>query len=59
MTAGCISIIRAAVTSIPVESELSAWARDKGLFDEIEESWVYGVEMKPDFAASSASRSLC
>ena len=34
----------------PVESELSAWARDKGLFDEIEESWVYGVEMKPDFS---------
>ena len=33
----------------PVESELSVWARDKGLFDEIEESWVYGVEMKPDF----------
>ena len=34
----------------PVESELSAWARDKGLFDEIEESWVYGVEMKLDFS---------
>jgi GH43 family beta-xylosidase len=26
------------------------WAREKGLFTEIEESWVYGVEMKPDFS---------
>jgi hypothetical protein len=34
----------------PVESELSAWARDKGLFDEIEESWIYGIELKPDFS---------
>jgi len=33
----------------PVESELADWAREKGLFEEIEESWVYGVEMKPDF----------
>lgn len=33
-----------------VESELSRWAREKGMFDEIEESWVYGVEMKPDFS---------
>lgn len=33
-----------------VESELSQWAREKGMFDEIEESWVYGVEMKPDFS---------
>ncbi len=33
-----------------VESELSAWAREKGMFDSIEESWVYGVEMKPDFS---------
>lgn len=34
----------------PVESELAEWARNEGLFDEIEESWIYGVEMKPDFS---------
>ncbi|MBW6499658.1 MAG: family 43 glycosylhydrolase, partial [Bacteroidales bacterium] len=34
----------------PVESELAEWARSEGLFDEIEESWIYGVEMKPDFS---------
>jgi len=34
----------------PVESEVADWAREQGLFDEIEESWVYGVEMKPDFS---------
>jgi len=34
----------------PVESELAEWARNQGLFDEIEESWIYGVEMKPDFS---------
>ena len=34
----------------PVESEISEWARNEGLFSEIEESWVYGVEMKPDFS---------
>ena len=34
----------------PVESEVAAWARKKGLFQEIEESWVYGVQMKPDFS---------
>lgn len=33
-----------------VETELSQWARSKGLFDEIEESWIYGVELKPDFS---------
>lgn len=33
-----------------VESEVAQWARAKGLYDEIEESWVYGVEMKPDFS---------
>ncbi len=33
-----------------VESEVSEWARAEGIFDEIEESWVYGVEMKPDFS---------
>lgn len=34
----------------PVESEVANWAREKGWFDEIEESWVYGVELKPDFS---------
>lgn len=34
----------------PVESEVAAWAKKKGWFDEIEESWVYGVELKPDFS---------
>ena len=33
-----------------VESELSEWARKQGMYEEIEESWVYGVEMKPDFS---------
>ncbi|WP_423127985.1 glycoside hydrolase family 43 protein [Gaoshiqia sp. Z1-71] len=34
----------------PVESEVADWARQQGMFDEIEESWVYGVEIKPDFS---------
>jgi beta-xylosidase len=34
----------------PVESEVATWARKKGLFKEIEESWVYGVEMEADFS---------
>lgn len=34
----------------PVESEVANWARVKGLFSEIEESWVYGVEIKSDFS---------
>ena len=33
-----------------VESELADWARTKGWFTNIEESWVYGVELKPDFS---------
>lgn len=34
----------------PVESEVADWARKKGWYKEIEESWVYGVELKPDFS---------
>ncbi len=34
----------------PVESELADWAKAQGWFDEIEESWVYGVEIQPDFS---------
>lgn len=33
----------------PVESEISEWAKKEGLFEEIEESWVYGVQLSPDF----------
>jgi len=32
----------------PVESDVAKWAKKKGWFDEIEESWVYGVELQPD-----------
>lgn len=34
----------------PVNSEVADLARKKGWFKEIEESWVYGVELKPDFS---------
>lgn len=32
-----------------VKSEISEWAKNEGLYDELEESWVYGVELAPDF----------
>jgi len=34
----------------PVESEVADWAGRQGWFDEIEESWIYGVEIKSDFS---------
>ncbi len=34
----------------PVKSEISEWAKEKGWYDSIEESWVYGVKLKPDFS---------
>jgi len=34
----------------PVESEVAEWAKKQGMYNEIEESWVYGVELKPDFS---------
>lgn len=34
----------------PVESEVATIAKAKGWFDFIEESWVYGIELKPDFS---------
>lgn len=34
----------------PVKSEIAEMARKKGWFKEIEESWVYGIELKPDFS---------
>ena len=36
----------------PVESDIADWARKKGWYKEIEESWVYGVELKPDFSGT-------
>ena len=34
----------------PVESEIADWARTQGWFDEVEESWIYGIEIKSDFS---------
>jgi len=34
----------------PVPSELADWAKAQGWYNEIEESWIYGVELKPDFS---------
>ncbi len=34
-----------------VESEIASWAKAEGMFDEVEESWIYGVEIEPDFSA--------
>src|SRR5690606_39632417 len=34
----------------PVESEIANWARSNKIYDEIEESWVYGIELAPDFS---------
>ncbi|MDR1722534.1 MAG: glycoside hydrolase family 43 protein [Tannerella sp.] len=34
----------------PVKSEVADWAKKQGWYNEIEESWVYGVELKPDFS---------
>jgi len=34
----------------PVESDIADWARTKKWYDAIEESWIYGVEVKPDFS---------
>ena len=39
-----------------VDSEVSTWAKEKGWFDEIEESWIYGVELKPDFSGIIENR---
>jgi beta-xylosidase len=36
----------------PVKSEVADWAKQKGWYDEIEESWVYGIELKPDFSGT-------
>ena len=36
----------------PVESETADWARAQGWYYEIEESWVYGIELKQDFTGT-------
>lgn len=33
----------------PVESEIAEHAKKENIYPEIEESWIYGVELKPDF----------
>ena len=33
----------------PVESEVADSLKREGVYDQIEESWVYGVELKSDF----------
>ncbi|MDP4240333.1 MAG: glycoside hydrolase family 43 protein [Bacteroidota bacterium] len=35
----------------PVKSEVSDWARKINLFQEIEESWIYGVEISSDYTS--------
>ena len=35
-----------------VKSEVADWVKSKGWFNEIEESWVYGIELKPDFSGT-------
>ncbi len=42
----------------PVRSEISDWAKKQGWYKEIEESWVYGVELKPDFSGVSGEPRL-
>jgi len=34
----------------PVKSEIADWVRQKGWYNYIEESWVYGIELKPDLS---------
>lgn len=34
----------------PVDSEIAEQAKKEGIYDNIEESWIYGVELEPDFS---------
>lgn len=34
----------------PVNSEIADWAKKQGWFEEVEESWIYGVELASDFS---------
>ncbi|MBC8032586.1 MAG: family 43 glycosylhydrolase [Chitinophagaceae bacterium] len=36
----------------PVQSEIADWAKNQGLYKEIEESWIYGIELKPDLTGT-------
>jgi len=36
----------------PVESEMATQLKAEGKYEEIEESWIYGVEIKPDFSGA-------
>ena len=42
----------------PVESELSRRMRASGYYFEIEESWIYGVRLKPDFSGTEGEPTL-
>jgi beta-xylosidase len=42
----------------PVESELAKLVKEKGLFKEIEESWIYGVELSSDFKSTIGEPAL-
>lgn len=35
-----------------VKSEVADWAKQQGWFNEVEESWVYGIELKPDLTGT-------
>lgn len=35
-----------------VNSEVAEWAKWKNYFDKVEESWIYVVELKPDFSGA-------
>lgn len=41
-----------------VDSEIADKARQEGFCDEVEESWVYGVEMQPDFSGVIGEQQL-
>lgn len=36
----------------PVESELAVKMREEGVFDEIRESWIYGIRLNPDLSGT-------
>lgn len=50
MTGRCYLYYSRCCYKHPVESEIAAELRRQGVYDSIEESWVYGVELKPDFS---------
>jgi beta-xylosidase len=39
----------------PVESEISAWAKAQNIYNEVEESWIYGVELKSDLSGAAGN----